>query len=146
MNRLIVEPLGAKVNKSGHVYTPFPTNKPKWWESLQLNHLGQRSTNQVTYMPCSQESIFLLGVSAMEPLSSGPGGSLFSAARVRVVQGSHQAPDHPRISCQNPEWHRMQLTCFSCLALYLQGTSRRRSQGSQNSGFSCIRSPAFNVH
>jgi hypothetical protein len=36
MNLLIIEPFGVKVNKSDQPI--FPTNKPKLWESLQLNH------------------------------------------------------------------------------------------------------------
>jgi hypothetical protein len=38
MNRLIIEPLGLKVNKSGQLYAAFPTNGPNRWDHLHLNH------------------------------------------------------------------------------------------------------------
>jgi hypothetical protein len=49
-------PHGVEVNKSGPLYVLFPTNTPNGWESLQLNHMGSRSTNQVHCMHSIQQA------------------------------------------------------------------------------------------
>jgi hypothetical protein len=56
MNRLIIEPPGLQVNKSGQLYAAFPT---KWAK--------------------------LMGSSAFEPLFFGSGGSMIIMARVLLL-------------------------------------------------------------